>query len=63
MPGLQFKRNAAGTGMAGDGQDHNIDYEAPKTEIMKNSWKSRSGEIRIRSGHISHGPERLQIDQ
>ena len=45
------------------GQKHNIGYEAPKTEIMKSSKKSRSGKLRTRSGHMSHRPERLGIDQ
>ena len=54
---------SAGTNMADGRQDHDKCYEVLRTEIMKSSQRSRSGEIRTRSWHISHKLERLGIDQ
>ena len=63
MPDQQIKGYSTDRNMAVSGQDHNICYEAPKTEIMKNSLKSRSGEIRTRLGNIGQRSGRLGIDQ
>ena len=38
-------------------QDHDNRYKAPKTKVMQGKQKSRSDEIRTRSGYISHKPE------
>ena len=58
-PNQQIKGNCAGTNVAGSRQGQKIGNETPKTEIMK----SRSGEMRTRSGHINHRLERLGINQ
>ena len=57
-PDQQIKGGSDEINMVNGIQDHNVGYEAPRTDIMKNTQKSRSGEIRIRSGHISHRLER-----
>ena len=57
MQDLQMKTVIAGTNMAESRQDHDIVYETSKTEIMKSSQKSRSVEMRTRSGCISCRPE------
>ena len=35
-------------------QEHDIGYEGPYAEVKESGQKSRSGEIRTRSGCISH---------
>ena len=42
--------DAAGTNITDGREDHNIGYEAPKTEIMRSSCKSRSGEKGLGQG-------------
>ena len=63
MPYRQTKGVSAGTNVTDGRQDLDVAYEAPKMEIMKSSGKSRSGELRTRSGLISCRPERLGINQ
>ena len=62
-PDQQIKGVSTRSNMTDGGQDHNTRYEAPKIEIMKSSWKSRSGKIKTRSVCISYRPVRLRIDQ
>ena len=63
IPDQQTKGVGAGTQMTDGRHNNDIVYEPPKHENMKSSWNSRSWEIRTRSGHISHRPERLEINQ
>ena len=57
------KRVTVGKSLTNSWQDCDIRYEGPETKVMQSRQKSRSGEIRIRSGHISHKLERLGINQ
>ena len=59
MPDQQIKGNGSCTNLTDGGWDHNIGYDTPTTESMK----SGNGEIRPRSGYISHEPERVGINQ
>ena len=58
----QTKGVSAGTNVTDVGQECDISYEAPEIEIMKSSWKSRSGDVRTRPKHINHRLERLGTD-
>ena len=51
------------TYMSDGRQDHDIEGDIPKTEIMIRSQNSRSSEIRTRPERISHRAQRLGIDQ
>ena len=49
--------------MTDERQDNNSKFEALKNKVMQSREKSRSGEIRLRSGYIYCRAERLGIQQ
>ena len=50
MPDQQISVVSACTNMADGRQDHNIGYEAAKTEVMKRSQKSREVKYKLGQG-------------
>ena len=57
IPTQQIMGSGAMTDMSDGRQDCDIGGDIPKIEIMKSSQSGRNGEIKTKSGQISHRPE------